>query len=157
MTLTEFFKQADIRFLDELTIPRRALAPASRRRSSSGALAGELSFAETYVASAVLVPALEVLGGAARQAQERIDALRAEFAQAEADAGKVPPSVFDDWELGSDEDRQELAVRRASRAGSAGELMVVYSKFSTRSRRMRARSQREYGMTVASNGLELLR
>jgi hypothetical protein len=125
MTLTEFYKEADIRFFDHVTVPRRSLAPTSsaprtrRRSSTGGAGAPVLGLAEAYLATAVHVPALEVLGAAARQAQDRVDALGAEFTQAEADARRMPPTVFDDWELGTEEDRQELTVRPARYAPRA--------------------------------------
>ncbi|KAF7978879.1 hypothetical protein HWV62_44371 [Athelia sp. TMB] len=123
ISIEQFFEMTGIRFMDDLTAPRRkSLAPPSRRRSSS-AQDDDLALASYVVALAIDVPQLELYTYVARDLEAWVARSRAIFAEAEAEAARATPELFREF-VGAPEDGQaellhQLKLIKANTQASA--------------------------------------
>jgi kinetochore protein Spc7/SPC105 len=109
----------NIRFMDEITAPRRStihpgqLRPHHRRRSltsSHSEPAEPVPLAEFVAAMAVEVPQLHLYAGLARELTGWIEESRKICRQAEEDALKVTPALFTEFAYADEVEKQDLLV-----------------------------------------------
>jgi kinetochore protein Spc7/SPC105 len=117
ISIDDFFELTGIKFMDGMTVPRRSSVHPSqlrRRRSSTIREAPNESpadaLADRFLALALHVPQLEVHAAAARDLQNWIDGTKTHFMQANEEALKLPPVMFEEYRAGDEEDRDYLLV-----------------------------------------------
>jgi kinetochore protein Spc7/SPC105 len=110
LTMDAFFELIDIRFMDNITVPRRSVVPSRRRRSSTSGILAQLSHADYFLATTVYMPMLEVYGPGVKSVQDKIEFLKAEFETTNEEVKKVPPEVFATFLESSEEDKSGMMV-----------------------------------------------
>jgi kinetochore protein Spc7/SPC105 len=105
ISIEQFLTLTEVNFLSEMTLPRRSLYPAQARRRDSLA-ADEVPLAEFFTGHAVHAPQLQLYTHAARDIAQWIAHSKENLAQAEAEAARVPPSLFREF-VDADEDVKE--------------------------------------------------
>lgn len=116
ISIEQFFSLTGIKFMDELTVPRRSTfhragIQARNRRDSATSDTGEepvIPLAEYVVAMTVDVPQLELYSHVAQDLQAWIEHSKANFKQAEAECAKVTPELFREYSRCSEEDRPDF-------------------------------------------------
>jgi hypothetical protein len=102
-----------IRFLDELSAPRRSTIHPSQlqsaqRRASHQAI--ETTLADYVVAMAIDAPQLELYSHVAADLQRWIEHSKEIYRQAEAEATKVTPMLFREYSTADEQTQAELLV-----------------------------------------------
>lgn len=113
----------NIRFMDEITAPRRSmihpshLRPHNRRRSltsSHSEEAEQIPLAEFMTAMSIEVPQLELYSVLAEDLTGWIEESKKICAQAEEDAVRMTPALFAEFALADEPGKQDLLVRAHS-------------------------------------------
>ncbi|EIW86479.1 hypothetical protein CONPUDRAFT_45562 [Coniophora puteana RWD-64-598 SS2] len=95
-----------IRFMDEITAPRRStIHPSAHRPPRRSSTEMEIPLAEYVVAMAIDVPQLELYTHVSRDLQTTIERIKTIYTEAEAEAAKMTPELFMEF-LNADEDGQ---------------------------------------------------
>ncbi|TDL28754.1 hypothetical protein BD410DRAFT_781291, partial [Rickenella mellea] len=108
ISIEQFFMMTGVKFMDELTIPRRStVCPSQLHRSVQD---GEdlPSISEFVTAMNVNIPQLELYSWVAKDLQKWIDDSKIIYAQAEEEAAKMTPGLFREFSRANEEDRAEL-------------------------------------------------
>lgn len=109
ISIEQFFEMTGIRFMDEIAAPRRstvhssALRP-SRRQSTEN----EIPLSEYVVAMAVDVPQLELYTHVSKDLQLWIERIKGIYKEAEDEALKMTPELFQEFVLADEEGQNEL-------------------------------------------------
>ncbi|KAI0308028.1 Spc7 kinetochore protein-domain-containing protein [Multifurca ochricompacta] len=111
ISIEQFFNMTSIRFLDELSAPRRStilpsqLQSAQRRASLQ---TNDITLADYVVAMAIDAPQLELYSHVAADLQRWIEHSREIYRQAEEEAAKVTPMLFREYSTADEQTRTEL-------------------------------------------------
>jgi kinetochore protein Spc7/SPC105 len=97
----------DIRFMDEITAPRRSIHPSSRTSAREPSL---IPLAEYVVAVDVDTPQLELYTHVSKDLQAWIEKSKQDYRQAEDEASKVTPELFEEFREADEESQKELLV-----------------------------------------------
>lgn len=105
-----------IRFMDEITAPRRSLHPSQLRPRGRPSLGGdeehiEIRLSEYFVGMALDVPQLELFSRVAWDLQAWCERGKKSFLEAEEEAAKVTPELFREYAMADEEGQNELLVR----------------------------------------------
>ena len=128
ISIEQFFNMTGIRFMDEITAPRRSTIHRSalrpRRHSSPSSMSEtDIVLAEYVAAMSVDVPQLELYTYVSRDLEAWIERSKGIFREAEAEAEKVTPELFrefvDAGEDGQAELLHQLKLIKANAHGSA--------------------------------------
>lgn len=103
-----------IKFMDELTAPRRSTHPSHLHPSRQAREENDITLAEYFAAMAIDVPRLELFTRVARDLEAWMEQSRNVYAQAEIEAAKMTPELFVEYCLAEEEGQTELLVRDRS-------------------------------------------
>jgi Spc7 kinetochore protein len=102
-----------IRFLDELSAPRRSTILASQLQSTqrrASLQTAETTMADYVVAMAIDVPQLELYSHVAADLQRWIEHSKEIYGQVEEEAAKVTPMLFREYSMADEQTQAELLV-----------------------------------------------
>lgn len=128
ISIEQFFNMTGIRFMDEITAPRRSTIHPSalrpRRHSSPSSTSDtDIALAEYVTAMSVDVPQLELYTYVSRDLEAWIERSKGIFREAEAEAEKITPELFrefvDAGEDGQAELLHQLKLIKANTHGNA--------------------------------------
>ncbi|KAI0706070.1 Spc7 kinetochore protein-domain-containing protein [Cytidiella melzeri] len=117
ISIEQFFEMTNIRFMDEITAPRRSMIHAghlgmrNRRRSLTSSHSEEteqIPLAEFMTAMAVDVPQLELYHDLASQLTAWVEESKKICRQAEDDAVKLTPALFREFAEADELEKQDL-------------------------------------------------
>jgi hypothetical protein len=103
-----------IKFMDELTAPRRSTHPSHILPSRQAREESDITLAEYFAAMAIDAPRLELFTRVARDLEAWMEQSRNVYAQAEIEAAKMTPELFVEYCLAEEEGQTELLVRDLS-------------------------------------------
>ncbi|KAG2756515.1 hypothetical protein P692DRAFT_20852947 [Suillus brevipes Sb2] len=109
ISIEQFFEMTGIRFMDEIAAPRRstvhssALRPSRRQSTES-----EIPLSEYVVAMAVDVPQLELYTHVSKDLQLWIERIKGIYKEAEDEALKMTPELFQEFVMADEEGQNEL-------------------------------------------------
>jgi hypothetical protein len=128
ISIEQFFNMTGIRFMDEITAPRRSTIHPSalrpRRHSSpSSTTDSDIPLAEYVTAMSVDVPQLELYTHVSKDLEAWVERSKGIFREAEAEAEKITPELFREF-VGAGEDGQaellhQLKLIKANTHGNA--------------------------------------
>jgi kinetochore protein Spc7/SPC105 len=100
-----------IRFLDELSAPRRStILPSQLQSAQRRASLAETTLADYVVAMAIDAPQLELYSHVAADLQRWIEHSKEIYRQAEEEATKVTPMLFREYSTADEQTQAELLV-----------------------------------------------
>lgn len=116
-----------IRFLDELSAPRRStiFQPSQRRASLQTT---ETPLADYVVAMAIDAPQLELYSHVASDLQRWIEHSKEIYHQAEEEAAKVTPMLFREYSTADEEMQVELLVTVLPCLSASGRLITLHKQ-----------------------------
>ncbi|KAI6137228.1 Spc7 kinetochore protein-domain-containing protein [Pisolithus sp. B1] len=98
ISIEQFFEMTGIRFMDEIAAPRRqSIHPSVLRPSRRASVEGQIPLAEYMVAMAVDVPQLELYTYVSKDLQAWIERIQAIYREAEEEALKMTPQLFQEF------------------------------------------------------------
>ncbi|KAF8632568.1 hypothetical protein AX15_001778 [Amanita polypyramis BW_CC] len=107
ISIEQFFATTGIRFMDQLTAPRRSMHhsqyPARQVREEK-----DISLTEYFTATAIDVPQLELHTRVARDLEAWMEQSRTVYEQAEEEAAKITPELFIEYARADEESQVEL-------------------------------------------------
>jgi kinetochore protein Spc7/SPC105 len=106
----------DIRFMDEITAPRRSVHPASRpapRESST------IPLAEYVIAHDVDIPQMKLYSHISKDFQKWIEKSKEYYKEAEEEVQKITPKLFEEFQDTDEEGKAELLVCVLSISGNS--------------------------------------
>lgn len=109
VSITQFFELTGIRFMDEITAPRRSsIHPSTtqHRRSSFGT--ADVPLSAYFSSLAVDLPQLTLYNRVSQELQEWIEKSKEDFAADDEDALQVTPELFREYAMADEEGRREL-------------------------------------------------
>ncbi|PFH50764.1 hypothetical protein AMATHDRAFT_3619 [Amanita thiersii Skay4041] len=107
ISIEQFLGMTKIRFMDEITAPRRSIHP-SQNPMRQAREANEITLAEYFVAMAVDIPQLELFTRVSRDLEAWMEQSRLVFSQAEEEAAKMTPELFAEYTRADEEGKAEL-------------------------------------------------
>ena len=109
ISIALFFTMTGIKFMDELTAPRRSMHPSQQpiRQPRNPA---DIPLAEYVTAMAIDVPQLELYSRVSKDLEAWMTKSKVVFAQAEEEAAKVTPELFVEYARADEEGQAELLV-----------------------------------------------
>ncbi|KAI5992545.1 Spc7 kinetochore protein-domain-containing protein [Pisolithus marmoratus] len=109
ISIQQFFEMTGIRFMDEIAAPRRqSIHPSALRPSRRASVDGQIPLAEYIVAMAVDVPQLELYTHVSKDLQAWIERIQAIYREAEEEALKMTPQLFQEFVLADETGQAEL-------------------------------------------------
>jgi kinetochore protein Spc7/SPC105 len=111
VSIADFLTMTDIRFMDEITAPRRSLHPSATQQFTPARDASEIGLAECAVAMAVDLPQLELYAQVSDDLAAWIDRSKERYQQDEYEAAKVTPELFLEFMEADEAGKAELMVR----------------------------------------------
>jgi kinetochore protein Spc7/SPC105 len=108
ISIEEFLELTGIRFMDELTVPRRSIYSSDHQRTPRPV--EEIPMAETAVAIAIDAPQLVLYSRVCQDLEAWMEKSKSEFRQAEEEAAKVTPELFVEYTKVDEESQEELKV-----------------------------------------------
>lgn len=111
ISIEQFFNMTGIRFMDEITAPRRSTIHPSAlhpRPHSSTAESDDVPLAEYVVAMSVDVPQLELYTYVGKDLEAWIERSKDIFQEAEAEAEKITPELFREFVSAPEDGQAEL-------------------------------------------------
>ncbi|KAI9511777.1 Spc7 kinetochore protein-domain-containing protein [Russula earlei] len=110
ISIEQFFNMTGIRFLDELSAPRRStILPSQLQSAQRGAShITEPTLADYIIAMTVDAPQLELYSHVAADLQRWIEHSKEIYRQAEEEAGKVTPMLFREYAIADKQTQAEL-------------------------------------------------
>ncbi|KAG1757257.1 Spc7 kinetochore protein-domain-containing protein [Suillus lakei] len=109
ISIEQFFEMTGIRFMDEIAAPRRStLHPSALRPSRRQSTESEIPLSEYVVAMAVDVPQLELYTHVSKDLQVWIERIKGIYKEAEEEALKMTPELFQEFVLADEEGQNEL-------------------------------------------------
>jgi hypothetical protein len=109
LSMEDFLELTDIHFMENITVPRRSVA-GSRLGQPSNADPTTWTPGDYVLAMGIYVPQLEIYGPGLKAMQDKIEALKAEFARTNEEVKTVPPEAFATYLESSEEDRAAMLV-----------------------------------------------
>ncbi|KAH9982703.1 Spc7 kinetochore protein-domain-containing protein [Lactifluus volemus] len=106
ISIDQFFNMTGIRFLDELSAPRRSTILPSQLLSSQRP--AETTLSDYVVAMIIDAPQLELYSHVAADLQRWIEHSKEIYRQAEEEATKVTPTLFREYSMADEETQAEL-------------------------------------------------
>ncbi|CAA7258736.1 unnamed protein product [Cyclocybe aegerita] len=107
ISITQFFSMTNIKFMDELTAPRRSIHP-SQQPTRQPRSPTDIPLAEYVTAMAIDIPQLDLYSRVSRDLEGWMCKSRLVFAQAEEEAAKVTPELFVEYARADEEGQAEL-------------------------------------------------
>ncbi|KAJ3513056.1 hypothetical protein NLJ89_g3160 [Agrocybe chaxingu] len=107
ISITQFFSMTNIKFMDELTAPRRSIHP-SQQPIRQPRNPTDIPLAEYVTAMAIDIPQLDLYSRVSRDLEGWMSKSRLVFAQAEEEAAKVTPELFVEYARADEEGQAEL-------------------------------------------------
>ncbi|KAF9015040.1 Spc7 kinetochore protein-domain-containing protein [Cyathus striatus] len=104
ISIEQFFTLTGIKFMDELTAPRRSVHHPSRATRDPA----DISLAEYAVAVGIDIPQLVLFTRVSKDLQAWMEKSKADLAQAEEEAFKVTPELFVEYARADEEGQAEL-------------------------------------------------
>lgn len=98
-----------IKFMDDLTTPRRSVYPHTGSRKSRNPT--DIPLSEYYPTMGIDVPQLGLFTKVSKDLEGWMARSKADFAQAEEEAAKVTPELFVEYMRADEEGQAELLVR----------------------------------------------
>ncbi|KIK98328.1 hypothetical protein PAXRUDRAFT_823971 [Paxillus rubicundulus Ve08.2h10] len=109
ISVEQFFEMTGIRFMDEIAAPRRStIHPSALRPSRRASTEGEIPLAEYVIAMAVDVPQLELYTHVSRDLQAWIERIKEIYKEAEEEALKMTPQLFQEFVTADENGQAEL-------------------------------------------------
>ncbi|KAG2156535.1 Spc7 kinetochore protein-domain-containing protein [Suillus bovinus] len=109
ISIEQFFEMTGIRFMDEIAAPRRSIVhPSALRPSRRQSTENEIPLSEYVVAMAVDVPQLELYTHVSKDLQLWIERIKGIYKEAEDEALKMTPQLFQEFVLADEEGQNEL-------------------------------------------------
>ncbi|KAI6022289.1 Spc7 kinetochore protein-domain-containing protein [Pisolithus microcarpus] len=109
ISIEQFFEMTGIRFMDEIAAPRRqSIHPSVLRPSRRASVEGQIPLAEYMVAMAVDVPQLELYTHVSKDLQAWIERIQAIYREAEEEALKMTPQLFQEFVSADETGQAEL-------------------------------------------------
>ncbi|KAI6029027.1 Spc7 kinetochore protein-domain-containing protein [Pisolithus marmoratus] len=109
ISIEQFFEMTGIRFMDEIAAPRRqSIHPSALRPSRRASVDEQIPLAEYIVAMAVDVPQLELYTHVSKDLQAWIERIQAIYREAEEEALKMTPQLFQEFVLADETGQAEL-------------------------------------------------
>ncbi|KAK2462013.1 hypothetical protein APHAL10511_006476 [Amanita phalloides] len=108
VSIEQFFAMSGIRFMDELTAPRRSIYPSHHHPSRQAREEKDIALAEYFSAMAIDVPQLELYTRVARDLEAWMEQSRTVYVQAEEEAAKMTPELFVEYCRADEEGQAEL-------------------------------------------------
>jgi kinetochore protein Spc7/SPC105 len=97
----------DIRFMDEITAPRRSVHPASRPAPREPST---IPLAEYVIAHDIDIPQMELYSHVSKDLQKWIEKSKEDYKEAEEEVQKVTPELFEEFRDTDEEGKAELLV-----------------------------------------------
>jgi kinetochore protein Spc7/SPC105 len=112
ISIEQFFAMTEIKFMDDLTCPRRSTIHPSQfdRRHSVGKNVEDISLAEYLTAVTVDIPELELLSWVTADLTAWTEQSKKNFLECEESVAQVTPGLFREYSLANDAGRAELQV-----------------------------------------------
>lgn len=98
-----------IKFMDEITAPRRSTHP-SQQPSRQARNPADIPISDYTIAMGIDVPQLILYSRVSRDLQAWVEKSKADFAQAEDEAAKITPELFTEYCRADEEGKAELLV-----------------------------------------------
>ncbi|PPQ73088.1 hypothetical protein CVT26_014738 [Gymnopilus dilepis] len=107
ISIAQFFAMTNVKFMDELTAPRRSMHPAQQavRQPRNP---GDIPLAEYVTAMGIDIPQLDLYSRVSKDLEAWMAKSKIVLAQAEEEAAKVTPELFVEYARADDEGRTEL-------------------------------------------------
>ncbi|THU91653.1 hypothetical protein K435DRAFT_727026 [Dendrothele bispora CBS 962.96] len=107
ISIEQFFVMTDIKFMDELTAPRRSMHPSQQTRHQPRN-PSDISLAEYAVAMGIDVPQLALYTRVAKDLEAWMKQSKVVFEQAQEEATKMTPELFAEYSRSDENAQQEL-------------------------------------------------
>ncbi|PPQ62802.1 hypothetical protein CVT24_000496 [Panaeolus cyanescens] len=107
ISITQFLSMTNIKFMDELTAPRKSMHP-SQQTSRQPRNPSEIPMADYVVAMAIDVPQLELYTRVSRDLEAWMAKSKSAFAEAEEEASKLTPELFVEYARADEEGQHDL-------------------------------------------------
>ncbi|TCD62040.1 hypothetical protein EIP91_007535 [Steccherinum ochraceum] len=128
ITLEQFFDMTGIRFMDQITVPRRQSLHAPQQLHE----VVQIPLAEFITAMAIDIPQLELYSTVARQLETWVEESRKICHEADEEARQVVPQVFQDFLESDGEDRgfliHQLKIVKTNNYGTAKSQLYDWKK-----------------------------
>ena len=109
ISIAQFFEMTAIRFMDEIAAPRRSTVHSSTLRPSRRqSTESEIPLSEYVVAMAIDVPQLELYTHVSKDLQVWIERIKGIYKEAEEEALKMTPELFQEFVMADEEGQNEL-------------------------------------------------
>ena len=109
ISIEQFFAMTAIKFMDELTAPRRSTHP-SQQPNCQARNPDDIPLSDYVIAMGIDVPQLILYSRVSKDLQAWVEKSKADFAQAEDEAAKITPELFTEYSRADEEGRAELLV-----------------------------------------------
>jgi kinetochore protein Spc7/SPC105 len=109
ISIAQFFQMTGIRFMDELTAPRRSIHP-SQNPTRQPREPQDIPVSEYVVAMAIDIPQLELYTRVSRDLEAWMEKSKSVFADAEEEAAKVTPELFVEYSRADEEGQADFLV-----------------------------------------------
>ncbi|KAK7029013.1 hypothetical protein VNI00_014723 [Paramarasmius palmivorus] len=106
ISIEQFFEMTGIKFMDELTAPRKSIHPSQLNRQPRPP--AEIPLAEYAIAMGIDVPQLTLYSRVSKDLQAWMQQSKVIFEQAEEEAAKMTPELFVEYSRVDEEGQQEL-------------------------------------------------
>ncbi|KAG6891055.1 hypothetical protein C0995_014144 [Termitomyces sp. Mi166 len=107
ISIQQFFAMTGIKFMDELTAPRRSMHP-SQQAVLQPREPEAIPLAEYVVAMGMDIPQLALYSRVSKDLEAWIEKSKADFLQAEDEAAKITPELFTEYSKADEEGQAEL-------------------------------------------------
>ncbi|KAG6888765.1 hypothetical protein C0992_007556 [Termitomyces sp. T32_za158] len=107
ISIQQFFAMTGIKFMDELTAPRRSMHP-SQQVVPQTREPENIPLAEYVVAMGMDIPQLALYSRVSKDLEAWIDKSKVDFLQAEDEAAKITPELFTEYSRADEEGQAEL-------------------------------------------------
>ncbi|KAJ2920371.1 hypothetical protein MD484_g151, partial [Candolleomyces efflorescens] len=107
ISIAQFFQMTGIKFMDELTAPRRSIHP-SQNPTRQPREPQDIPVSEYVVAMAIDIPQLELYTRVSRDLEAWMEKSKSVFADAEEEAAKVTPELFVEYARADEEGQADF-------------------------------------------------
>lgn len=107
ISISQFFSMTGIKFMDELTAPRRSTHP-SQQPTRQARNSSDIPLSEYVTAMAIDIPQLVLYSRVSKDLEAWMEKSKIVFAQAEDEASKVTPELFVEFSRADEDGQAEL-------------------------------------------------
>ncbi|KAG6919603.1 hypothetical protein DXG01_004267 [Tephrocybe rancida] len=107
ISIKQFFTMTDIKFMDDLTAPRRSTHPLQQTVTQPRE-PDDIPLAEYVSAMGMDIPQLALYSRVSKDLEAWIEKSKADFSQAEDEAAKITPELFTEYSRADEEGQAEL-------------------------------------------------